>query len=158
MREPRRLVPLVVVGVGGLLVGGAFGLAQAGGAAKGEVSCRPSWFVPSLRLSVVGRAVQPNIGFTSAWRDGICRVDPRKSFSYRLAAVGADGVTVSSQHGAFSGDMTPGGGVGGGATISLAKWCAHQPVRVTLTGAGPGYARSGKGYRLTLSPISLRCD
>jgi hypothetical protein len=121
--------------------------------------CKPGWFVPSLRFTILQQKfMQPDISYTSLWRQGICRIDAGRPFSYRLSVVGTDGVTISVQHGAFSGDASPGGSSGGGATIPLAKWCAHQPVRVTLIGAGPDYARTGKGYRLTLGPLSIRCQ
>jgi len=123
-----------------------------------EVKCKPGWFVPGLAFSLKEKGfVQPDVRYVSLWRNGICRIDPRRPFSWQLTVVGADGSTVDSQHGAFSGDMNAGGSTGGGSTIRLATWCAHQPVQVTLTGAGPGYARSGKGYRLILSRIAIRC-
>jgi hypothetical protein len=121
------------------------------------VACKPEWFLPSVTYTLQGAFILPDVNYSSVWRAGLCRIDPRTPFSYRLMAIGRNGYVVSSSPGAFHGDMTPGGNMGGGATIRIKKWCAHQPVQVTLTGAGPGYARSGKGYRLVVSGIKIRC-
>jgi len=141
----------------------AVGCAAAGLALSGdrstsaEVSCKPEWFLPSVTYRLQGAFILPEVNYSSVWRQGLCRIDPRTPFSYKLVAIGRNGYVISSSPGAFHGDMTSGGNIGGGATIRIKKWCAHQPVQVTLTGAGPGYARSGKGYRLVLSGIRIRC-
>ena len=152
----RFLVTAAAVASVGLMM---VGVSNAGRRATGEDACKPQWFIPSLSFRIIRQTlVEADARYTSLWQSGTCRVDPRHPFSYRLSLVGYDGVTISVQPGSFSGDMNAGASAGGGATIALAKWCSHQPVHATLIGAGPGYAHSGKGYRLTLSPISIRCE
>ena len=159
VRGQRRLFPGAAVVAVAALVGAGLGLAGARTVGGSELPCQPRWFVPSLRFRIMQyKFVQPDVTYTSLWQRGSCRIDPKRPFSYRLSVVGADGVTISSQEGGFSGDMNPGGSGGGGATIRLAKWCAPPPVRVTLTGAGPDYDVTGKGYRLTMSALSIRCQ
>jgi hypothetical protein len=158
VRGQRSLVTGAALVAVAALFSAGFGVAASRTAGGAEVPCKPKWFVPSLSFKIVQDFVQPDVNYMSLWRRGVCHIDRRHPFSFRLLVVGHGGATISDQSGAFSGDMNPGGSGGGGASIRLATLCAHQPVRVSLTGAGPDYARTGKGYRLTLGPLSIRCQ
>src|SRR5713101_5805661 len=93
----------------------AAGLAFSGSSStSAEVACKPEWFLPSVTYRLQGAFILPDVNYSSVWRAGLCRIDPRTPFSYRLMAIGRNGYVVSSSPGAFHGDMTPGGNMGGG--------------------------------------------
>jgi hypothetical protein len=156
----RRTAALLLVLAGGCGVAVSVVYA-AGERGRVEPPCQPSWFVPSVTYKIQGEYVLVDASYQHVWQAGIgsvCRIEPSRPFSYRLRGVGHDGTVLTADPGSFWGDMAPGGSSGGGATVRLKIWCAHQPVSITLNGAGPNDARTGRGYRLVLRGVELRCD
>lgn len=157
MKSTGRLTRLVVAtglaaGVAGLALGGN------GSGSTRKTTCRPSWFVPTVRVRIDGHMVDVSDTWTFlSARAASCFIAKDRPFSALVNVTGRNGYLLTTYSDAMMGDEISGGGGGGGSTVALEKWCAHQPVRVEVIGIGPDYATTGQGYHLVLNGVRIRC-
>jgi hypothetical protein len=149
----------LILGVAIAIAFAATGLALSGSrSASRKTTCKPSWFVPSVSYRIGGGMIDVADSWTFVTpRKSSCFIDPNRPFSSLVNVIGRNGYLLTSTSGGLLGHEIPGGGGGGGSFIPVKKWCAHQPVRVEVIGAGPDYATTGKGYHLVLNGIRIRC-